>query len=157
MRRSPKSKMAPSLILAKEREQNGLALRKAGFTYAEIGKKLGITEMGAYEAVKRALAHLSEKIVEDAEMFRRLELERLDALQNVFWKPALKGNLRATETILSIMRRRADLMGLDRKYTAEPRESSERATEVKVVFQDGRGVEYPFEKIFPKNQAEPAK
>jgi hypothetical protein len=42
-----------------------------------------------------------------------MELERLDELQQVYWEPAIQGNMRAGEFVLRIMDRRAKFLGLD--------------------------------------------
>jgi hypothetical protein len=50
---------------------------------------------------------------EPAEAALYMELERLDELQQVYWEPAVQGNMRAGEFVLRIMDRRAKFLGLD--------------------------------------------
>jgi hypothetical protein len=57
-------------------------------------------------AIKRTLQ-------EPADEVRRIEVERLDKLMLSLWPEAQTGNIKAIETILGIMARRAKLLGLD--------------------------------------------
>ena len=57
---------------------------------------------------------------EPAEAVRKIELDRLDALQRSLWPAALKGDLRdlpAVDRVLAVMGRRARLLGLDAPAT----------------------------------------
>ncbi len=107
------SKASKRKILGVEREQRALDLRKSGATYKYIGEALGISEMGAYKAVMRALGKLNAKIIEDAEPLRRLELERLDRMLAAIWAQVVNGNQGAVDRALRIAERRARLLGLD--------------------------------------------
>jgi hypothetical protein len=88
-------------------------LRKAGATYEEIGRSLGITAQSAHETVTRALKASVEASSRDAASIRALELERLDSLLKGLWPAASKGNPASVEKVLKIMERRARLLGLD--------------------------------------------
>ena len=109
----PESKASKRRITARQRERQALELRMAGATYAKIAEALGISVAGAHGAVMRALKRLNEKVTEDAEEMRRLELERLDSLMLTLWPQAKRGNQGAIDRILRIMKRRAELLGLD--------------------------------------------
>ena len=100
-------------IVALEREQRALELRKAGATYQQIADAMGLSTMGAYNAVKRAIGKLNNKITEDAKAVRRLELERLNQAQLAIWPRVQKGDIKAINALLRIMERRAKLLGLD--------------------------------------------
>jgi hypothetical protein len=87
-----------------------LQLRQAGLTYRQIGARVGMTESGARKAVIRALNDLlREKAAEVIEV----ELARLDRLQVNVWPRAVAGDVRATDTLLRIMDRRAKYLGLN--------------------------------------------
>jgi hypothetical protein len=43
---------------------------------------------------------------------RRLDMERLDALQRAWWRKALQGDAAAAKLVLTVMRERAKLLGL---------------------------------------------
>jgi hypothetical protein len=110
-----RDKATPTRIAIAEKEAKALELRKAGATYEKIAAALGYAGRdGAYRAVNRALADLTQ---EPAEELRTLELERLDAMQLALWRVAMDtGNRqqpRAVEMVLAVMARRAALLGLD--------------------------------------------
>jgi hypothetical protein len=90
-----------------------LKLRAQGLTYREIGERLGIDPSTAQRRVKRGLA---ETICESVDEMRRLEGERLDALQLALWPKAMEGNAQAVRTILTISERRSKLYGLDQPH-----------------------------------------
>lgn len=92
-----------------ERVAQAVELRKAGATYNQIGQTLECDPT----TVSRMIATHMKQLNEPVEELRALELERLDALQMPAWKQAREGNLRAIETVLRIMERRAKLLGLD--------------------------------------------
>jgi hypothetical protein len=94
-----------------ERARQALELRKAGVDYRTIAERLGYAHAsGAYDAVKRALKALTKV---PAEELRELECARLDAMLMGVWNAAKAGDDKAIQSVLRIMRRRADLLGLD--------------------------------------------
>jgi hypothetical protein len=94
-----------------ERWQKALELRKAGASYQQIADKLGYEgASGAYNAVMGAI---KATLREPAAEVRALELDRLDRLMVGMWKRAGDGDEKAVASVLSIMDRRARLLGLD--------------------------------------------
>jgi hypothetical protein len=71
---------------------------------------LGVTVGRAYQLVDEAMR---ETVQEPAEDLRKLELERLDLMTAALMDKARRGRLRAINTMLNIMERRAKLLGLD--------------------------------------------
>jgi hypothetical protein len=97
--------------LAIERQAQALELHKAGVGYQVIADRLGYAgPSGAYKAVEVAL---QKTLQEPADELRGLELERLDRMQEGLWDKAIRGNLRAVDRVLKIMKRRSQLLGLD--------------------------------------------
>lgn len=112
MSRAPReSKTSVRRLSAVERQLQALDLRKTGASYPQIARALGYkSPSGAFQAVNAAL----ERVVrEPAEEVRALELERLDRLQFAAWPAASQGDVKAIDAILRIMKRRAELLGLD--------------------------------------------
>lgn len=113
----PKAKIkpdtSPTLIMAREFEEQAFDLRKRGHTYREIGIRLGVTKQAAHKAVKRVLEHLATELAEDVPRVRAMELERLDALLEGRWDAAVAGDDSALDRVLRIMERRAKLTGID--------------------------------------------
>src|SRR5437016_4803851 len=108
-----RGKLSVARIGRAERAARALDLRKAGMTFKEIGAEMGFTEQRAHRIVTQELARLNAKRAESAGAVTRLEMERLDAMLAAVWKRAKKGNLPAIDRVLSILARRAKLLGID--------------------------------------------
>ena len=93
-----------------EADTEALRLRSLGHTYREIGERTGVNTSTAYRRVQNALYAIP---ADEVDSLRKLEGERLDALQLAIWETAVDGDLRAVDRVLSIMKRRAQLFGLD--------------------------------------------
>lgn len=118
---------APAKVRRIEREAMALTLRKQGGSYRKIAQVLSqrpdikpsYSERDAYGDVMNALDRLNQQAAEAVETVRRLEVERLDELLSVFWPKALKGDYAAVDRILSMMERRARLLGLNQDKVAQ--------------------------------------
>lgn len=99
--------------ITQERRRVAFELRKAGATYEEIGKSLGITRQSAYGLVSKVLEQLQTQTAEDAAAVKEMELQRLDAMFKGLWPAASKGNPQSVEKALKVMERRSKLLGLD--------------------------------------------
>lgn len=86
-RRTRKGKAVPSLpsrIDVKYKQQEALALRRAGFNFATIAEKVGYaSRAGAYKAVMTAIAEIIEP---EVKAYRSLEGARLDESQAEIWE-----------------------------------------------------------------------
>ena len=96
---------------ARERERSALELRKAGATPERIAQALGFKDTNSVLAAIKA--QLDASAPESPSDALKLELERLDAMQRALWPEAMKGKWLAVDRCLSIMERRARLLGLD--------------------------------------------
>lgn len=103
---------APRRVLAAEREQRAVELRKAGYTFRQIGEALGISHVAASKAVRRALKRLNEQTEGETNELRALELERLNALNAAFWAKAMSGDVQAGRLVLRVIEQRARLLDL---------------------------------------------
>ena len=92
------------------RRLKALDLRLAGATYRQLGEMLGVHYSTAWDDVQIMLAEYGR---EPAEAIRNAEVARLDRLLMAHWPKAVQGDAKATATVLSIMDRRARLLGLD--------------------------------------------
>ena len=128
----PEPATSPRKISYAERRIQALELRKAGATYEQIGKQLGITKQAAYKHVKKALDAMNDTIREQADDVRNIEVERLDKLWFVMYKQALSGNQGAVDRCLKIMDRRAKLLGLD----APEKQETTGETILRVVYDE---------------------
>lgn len=98
-------------VQAVDRQRQALELRKLGCSYATIARRLNYAAAcGAWQAVRRGM---QTTLQEPADELRTLELERLDRMHEAIWPKAIAGHLRSVDAVLSIMQRRARLLGLD--------------------------------------------
>jgi hypothetical protein len=78
---------------------------------------VGFSHRGsAHRAVYKALG---EREVEAVNDLRKLELDRLDALQAALWGRALDGEVAATALVLKVIDQRVRLLGLQTAATSE--------------------------------------
>jgi len=98
------------MLQARERERQVLELSKGGANFVQIADRLGISDRMVSRIYHRALERIP---VPAAEEVRHLEVVRLDALLTAMWPKAMQGSGWAVERCLSIMERRARLLGLD--------------------------------------------
>jgi hypothetical protein len=111
MSRNPESQNSPRRAQAVIRQAEALKLRLTGADYAEIAKHLGYASPeGAWKAVRSGL---KRTLQEPADQVRQLELDRCDRLLNAIWDRAIAGDGESIDRCLRIMRRRAQLLGLD--------------------------------------------
>ena len=104
---------APKMLTSAQRRIQALELRKAGYTYEQIGAALGITDTMAHKHVVKALGIINEKLSEATEELRTLEVHRIDAMIVVLWPRVLRGDYQAIDRVVKLMERRAKLLGLD--------------------------------------------
>jgi hypothetical protein len=95
------------------RIEREVELRKAGLSYKQIGKALGVSHVTVYNDITKAMQKLNDRQADSADIIRRIESERLDQLQQGLWGDALKGDTKAVQQILNIMERRARMWGID--------------------------------------------
>ena len=100
-------------------DTEALELRGAGLTYREIAARQNCDPSTALRRCTRALAAVPYEAVSEV---RQMECQRLDSLTAAVWSKAMEGNLRAVDTVLRIMKRRSEMLGLD--------EPTRRAVEV---------------------------
>lgn len=85
-------------------------MRLAGASYQQIADQFGIDVSNAYRTIERALKETRQQ---PADEVRKMELERLDRIMLAHWKRALEGDPKSSATVMSIMERRARMLGLD--------------------------------------------
>lgn len=100
----------PDAVAQAQRTRTILQYRVMGATLQQIADKFDLTPGRVHQIIAAAVEALPKQAAEDV---KRLELERLDAMQFALWPAALKGDIGAITTVLSIMTRRARYLGLD--------------------------------------------
>lgn len=119
-RRPPEDRGKPdppkngNLATLTAKQSKALELALSGANYDAIAKACGYRHRSsAMRIVRSAIAKWAPIDPRDAEALRDLSLARLDRLLQAHWTKALKGDYRSTEMILRVMRRQAQMMGLD--------------------------------------------
>jgi hypothetical protein len=89
-----------------------LALRVSGWSLREIGESLhpAISAQAVHKCICKAIARMVDEAVEQ---IRKIESLRLDEATAAIYPAASMGDLAAIDRLLSIMARRARLLGLD--------------------------------------------
>jgi hypothetical protein len=94
-----------------DRELAVIELRRTGETWERIAKIVGFAgASGALKAYRRAMTRTLKQPTDE---LREIELDRLDRLQRGIWERAKDGDIRAIDSVLRIIDRRARLLGLD--------------------------------------------
>ena len=128
-----------------ERDLRIFKMRQAGVSVSEIARRFGVTVSACNTAVQRQLQKLNKEALMAYPEVLRMELERLDALQQAAWpltqhrkitlddgtEITADPDLKAIQQVLMIMDRRAKLLGMDQttiSLTVDTSESAQRAT-----------------------------
>lgn len=95
-----------------KKQAEALALRLAGANLQQIADTVGwASPSGAHQAILSALRKILPDQTRDEH--RRLELARLDRLEQAHWVPALSGSDKSATVVLRCMGLRAKLLGLE--------------------------------------------
>ena len=91
-----------------------LRLRRAGLSINDIAREVGVATNTVRRYIERGLRELKEARLEDTEMLRDLELERLDAIYARLAPRALgeSPDLAYVDRLLRVMELRARILGL---------------------------------------------
>ena len=98
---------------ATERRLKALELRKAGMTYRQIGRELGVSHQQAWKDVNRSIKEIQTETNEKAKQLKTIELERLNSMLIAIWQSVMSGDNQSIATALKIMERRSRYLGLD--------------------------------------------
>lgn len=110
-----------------ERDLRIFKMRQAGVAPSEIGRRFGLTTAAVNTAIRRQLEKLNREALMAYPEVLRMELERLDTLQQAIWpltqhrkttlddgtEVTVEPDLKAIQQVLSIMDRRSKLLGME--------------------------------------------
>lgn len=110
-----------------ERDLRIFKMRQAGVPTNEIARRFGITTPAVNTAIKRQLEKLNKEALLAYPEILRLELERIDALQQAIWpltqhrkiktddgtEISVEPDLKAVAEVRNLMAARAKLLGID--------------------------------------------
>lgn len=108
-----RSKTKKATLVAEEKRQKAIDLRRKGYSYREIAAEIGATHGYCYKLVSQALKRIREETNEIAEDARQLELDRLDKLWMHAYQAVEAGDIGAIDKAVKVMDRRSKLLGLD--------------------------------------------
>lgn len=109
-----------------ERDARIFAMRKGGTSISEIAKRFNISSKAVAAAIQRQLERMNKEALLAYPELLRLELERLDTLQQALWPltqhrkvrgedgsdHSIEPDVKAVQQVLSIMDRRTKLLGI---------------------------------------------
>lgn len=110
-----------------ERDLRIFKMRQAGVPISEISRRFGVASGTVANSIRRQLGKLSQEALLAYPEVLQMELERLDALQQAIWpmtqhrktkmddgtEVSIEPDIKAVATVLSIIDRRAKLLGMD--------------------------------------------
>lgn len=110
-----------------ERDLRIFKLRQAGVATSEIARRFGVSSSVVGKSISRQLEKLNREALMAYPEVLRMELERLDALQQAIWpmtqhrkvtlddgsEVQVEPDLKAIQQVLSIMDRRSKLLGME--------------------------------------------
>jgi len=96
-----------------ERRVKAFELRKAGSSYRQIGRALGVSGQTAHEDVQAVLAELAAQRIESAAAYVAIELERLDMAQLALYPHLKTGDPQTIHAWVKVSESRRKLLGLD--------------------------------------------
>lgn len=110
-----------------ERDARIFKMRQAGMSATDISKRFGVSVSVVQKAIQRQLEKLNRETLMAYPEVLRLELERLDALQSALWpmtqhrkirtddgtEVQVEPDMKAIQTVLSIMKQRSQLLGME--------------------------------------------
>jgi hypothetical protein len=122
-----------------ERDLRIFKMRQAGVASNEIARRFGITTNAVNAAIRRQLEKLNREALMAYPEVLRMELERLDALQQAIWpmtqhrkvtlddgtEVTVEPDLKAIQQVLSVMDRRAKLLGMEQNNISISLEASD--------------------------------
>lgn len=125
-----------------ERDLRIMKMRQAGVSTTEIARRFSMSTAAVNSAIRRQLEKLNREALMAYPEVLRMELERLDALQQSIWpltqhrkvtlddgtEVAVEPDLKAIQQVLSIMDRRSRLLGMDQTNVSIAIEGTSGAT-----------------------------
>jgi hypothetical protein len=123
-----------------ERDLRIFKMRQAGVPANEIARRFGISTNAVNASIKRQLEKLNREALMAYPEVLRMELERLDALQQAIWpmtqhrkvtlddgtEMMVEPDLKAIQQVLSVMDRRSKLLGMEQTNISLSVESNDQ-------------------------------
>lgn len=108
-----RSRTSAQRITQAERMTQVVTLRKAGFSYRQIGAQLRIGNATVKRDLDKALMEYGAITDEEVRRWRELENARIEQALSAIWRAVVAGNVGAIDRLVKLQDRRAKLLGLD--------------------------------------------
>ena len=114
-RKGPRAKTSPLAIESAKTDAEVMRLRLQGKTLVEIGALLTppITGQAVGHRLIKLLAQLKADNAEQAVYLKDIQAARIEGMLDAIYEKAKKGDLAAMDRVERLLRREADLHGLD--------------------------------------------
>jgi hypothetical protein len=113
----PEAKIVEAELVPEPRDseliQQIYDLRVRGMSYEKIAQLVNRDRYAVARLYQEEIKRVSAAEIRDTDALRRLEIERLDAMQAQIWSRVMQGELEAAAVTLKILERRSKLLGLD--------------------------------------------
>lgn len=163
----PKTGKSLTREFLSERDLRIFKMRCAGIQHAEIARRFGMSTASVGSSIRRQLERLnSEALIAYPEVLR-MELERLDSLQNNIWPQTqhrkhvdengteimLEPDLKAVDRVLAIMNARSRLVGLERQNVSMQIDVISSGEQIRATLAGAVLKESSFERFSPESEA----
>lgn len=151
-----------------ERDLRIFKMRQAGVAVSEIGRRFNMSTKTVTAAINRQLQKLNQEALMSYPEVLRLELERLDTLQQAIWpltqhrkirlddgsEVSVEPDIKAIQQVLAIMDRRSRLLGMEQQTVNLQIEQVGQADTARAVLA-GTGAQGPaaVDQFNPENEA----
>lgn len=150
-----------------ERDTRIFKMRQAGTSIQEIARRFGVSSGVVSNAIKRQLEKLNKEAMLAYPEVLRMELERLDNLQQAIWpmtqhrkvrmddgsEVSVEPDMKAIQQVLSIMDRRTKLLGMDHVNINVQMEANMSSADPVKVTLAGATANQETEKFDPESEA----
>ena len=150
-----------------ERDTRIFKMRQAGVPINEIARRFNITSGAVNSSIKRQLEKLNREAMMAYPEVLRLELERLDALQQAIWPMTqhrrvttedgseinVEPDMKAIQQVLSIMDRRAKLLGMEQNNVNVQLDVNTQPTMVRATLSGAENQVAALSTFSPENEA----
>lgn len=151
-----------------ERDLRIFKMRQAGVAINEIARRFNMTSGAVNASIRRQLEKMNREALLAYPEVLRLELERLDALQQSIWpmtqhrrvttddgsEVSLEPDIKAIQQVLSIMDRRAKLLGMEQNNVNIQLDiAAAQSTPVRATLSGAQGDTVELAAFSPENEA----
>jgi len=151
-----------------ERDLRIFKMRQAGVAISEIGRRFNMSSKSVTASINRQLQKLNQEALMGYPEVLRMELERLDTLQQAIWpltqhrkirlddgsEVSVEPDIKAIQQVLAIMDRRSKLLGMEQQTVNLQIEQVDQADTARAILA-GTGSQSPaaVDQFNPENEA----